>query len=281
MENNLLALKHFVQTLEKYLFNTDIIIAGIPLTDIIVSAIIIALTQLLTGLFTFIILRRIAYLTRKTTTQMDDKLIDLLRQPLNWSILLAGLWLVKLVIADNLSPEYLQVIDNFFELAVVLVGAYIVYNAAPLLGQILRNFTLQTDNELDNLLSPYIPRIFRIAAILVVIIKGNEVFLGTSAGALVGLLGGAGVAIGLLLKDIIYDTFCTVIIYADKLYKPEDLLNIDGMEDQVKVIEIGLRSTSIYAIKSESIRKIPNSKMISGIVENYSQKLSNQASTLL
>ena len=236
MENNLLALKHFVQTLEKYLFNTDIIIAGIPLANIIVSAIIIALTQLLTGLFTFIILRRIAYLTRKTTTQMDDKLIDLLRQPLKWSILLAGLRLVKLVIADNLSPEYLQVIDNLFQLAAVIVGAYIVYNAAPLFGQFLRNLTLKTNNELDNLLSPYIPRIFRIAAILVVIIKGNEVFIGTSAGALVGLLGGAGVATGLLLKDIIYDTFCTVIIYADKLYKPEDLLKIDGVEDQVKVI---------------------------------------------
>ena len=178
MENNLLALKHFVQTLEKYLFNTDIIIAGIPLANIIVSAIIITFTQLLTGLFTFIILRIIAYLTRKTTTQMDDKLIDLLRQPLKWSILLAGLWLVKLVIADNLSPEYLQVIDNLFQLAAVIVGAYIVYNAAPLFGQFLRNLTLKTNNELDNLLYPYIPRIFRIAAILIVIIKGNEVFLG-------------------------------------------------------------------------------------------------------
>jgi MscS family membrane protein len=281
MENNLVAVKHFVQTLEKYLFNTDVIIAGIPFADIILVAIIVILTQLLTGLFTSIILRRIAYLTGKTTTQIDDKLIALLRTPLKWSILLTGLWLVKLVIADNLSPEYLQIINGFFELAVVVVSAYVIYNAAPLLGQVLRSITIQSDNELDNLLSPYVPRIFRIAAILLVVIKGNEVFLGTSAGALVGLLGGAGVAIGLLLKDIIYDTFCTVIIYADKLYKPEDLLKIDGMEDQVRVIEIGLRSTSIYVIKSASIRKIPNSKMISGIVENYSQKLSNQASTLL
>jgi MscS family membrane protein len=281
MEKKLLALKHFVQTLEKYLFNTDIIIAGIPLADIILATILLVLTQCLTGLFTFIILQRIAYLTRQTDTQMDDKLIALLRRPLNWLILLAGLWLVKLVIADNFSPEYLQVINSFFEFAVVAVGAYIIYNAAPLLGQVLRNLTLRTDNELDNLLSPYIPRIFRIAAILLVFIKGSELFLGTSAGALVGLLGGAGVAIGLLLKDIIYDTFCTVIIYADKLYQPEDFLKIDGIEDQVRVIEIGLRSTSIYVIKSASIRKIPNSKMISGIVENYSQKLTTQASTLL
>lgn len=43
MENNLLALKHFVQTLEKYLFNTDIIIAGIPLTDIIYPLLLLLL----------------------------------------------------------------------------------------------------------------------------------------------------------------------------------------------------------------------------------------------
>jgi MscS family membrane protein len=275
MENNVVALKQFVQTLKQNLFTTNITILGVPLADIILASIILIFTQLLTGLFTSLILQKIRNATRRTTTDIDDQLITLLQQPLSWLILLAGVWLAKVVIADDLSPEYLHIINNFLEFAVVIVVAYIIYNGSPLLAEVLRDFTIQTENELDNLLSPYIPRIFRLAAILVVVLKGSEVFLGTSAGALVGLLGGAGVAIGLLLKDIIYDTFCTVIIYADKLYKPEDLLKIDGMEEQVKVIEIGLRSTSIYIMQSDSIRKIPNSKMISGVVENYSQKLNN------
>lgn len=281
MENNLAVLKHFLQTLEKYLFSKDVIVVGIPLSEIILATIIIIVTLLLSEFFILIILQKITDLTRHTKTKLDDKLIAVLRQPLSWLILLAGLWIVKLVISDNLPPVFLHIVDNFFEFGVIIVVAYIMFNASPLLGQFLRSLAFETQTEIDDLLAPYIPRIFRIAAILLVIVKGNEVILGTSAGAFVGLLGGAGVAIGLLLKDIIYDTFCTILIYADKLYKPQDLLKIDGMEDQVKVIEIGLRSTSIYIIKSESIRKIPNSKMISGIVENFSQKLSNQSSPLL
>jgi MscS family membrane protein len=281
MEQNLVDLKHSFQTLEKYLFSTDIIIAGIPLSDIILASIILLLTLVLSEFFILIILQKISDLTRHTKSKLDDKFIILLRQPLSWTILLTGLWLVKLVIADNIPELFLHLIDNFFEFGLIGVVAYILFNAAPLLGQFLRSLAFGTQTEIDDLLAPYIPRFFRIAAILLVVVKGNEVFLGTSAGALVGLLGGAGVAIGLLLKDIIYDTFCTILIFADKLYKPDDLLKIDGMEDQVKVIEIGLRSTSVYIIKSESIRKIPNSKMISGIVENFSQKLSNHASSLL
>lgn len=102
--------------------------------------------------------------------------------------------------------------------------------------------------------------------------------MGASAGAIIGLLGGAGVALGLLVKDIIYDLCCTVIIYSDRLFRPGDVVRLDGIDDRVRVAEIGLRSTSIYISKRDSIKKIPNSKMVSGIVENLSQNPRNEDS---
>ncbi len=59
-------------------------------------------------------------------------------------------------------------------------------------------------------------------------IKISEIFLGQSAAALVGLLGGAGITIGLLFKDIVYDWFCTLIIYSDNLYREGDWVGISG-----------------------------------------------------
>ncbi|NEO96418.1 MAG: mechanosensitive ion channel, partial [Moorea sp. SIO3G5] len=123
------------------------------------------------------------------------------------------------------------------------------------------------------LLVPYFPKLFQIAAILIVAIKASEILLGASAGALIGLLGGAGVALGLLLKDIIYDWFCTVIIYADGLYKPGDVIVLDGVSGRVKILSIGLRSTRLLITEWGYIKKLPNSQMISGIFASWSDKV--------
>ncbi|MEM8723460.1 MAG: mechanosensitive ion channel domain-containing protein, partial [Cyanobacteria bacterium P01_G01_bin.39] len=90
--------------------------------------------------------------------------------------------------------------------------------------------------------------------------------------ALVGLLGGAGITIGLLFKDIVYDWFCTVIIYIDQLYKEGDWIGVDGIDGFIQVIHVGFRSTTLKIIGWGSVKKMPNSQMISGIVENWSQK---------
>jgi MscS family membrane protein len=108
-------------------------------------------------------------------------------------------------------------------------------------------------------------------ALAVVVLKASELLLGASASALIGLLGGAGITFGLLLKDIIYDWFCTIIIYTDNLYRPGDWVIVEGIDGSVQVLEIGIRTTKLRLAKWDSIKKIPNSKMITGIVENWSQ----------
>ena len=264
------------QTLIEQLFDSSFTLLGLPVGRIVLFIVILLLAQLFNGLFTRIVLTKIADITRQTTSEIDDKLIELLKQPLSWLILIGGFWLAQLVIVDYLKSEYVEIIHNLLSFAVAVTFAYILYNASPLLGEVIRNLTVQTENKLDDLLAPFLPKIFQLVAILLVILKGGEVFLGASAGALLGLLGGAGVAIGLLFKDLIYDTCCAVIIYLDQIYQPGDIIKIDGVPDQVKVEEIGLRSTTVYLVQSNSLRKFPNSRMISGIVENCSQNLDSE-----
>jgi MscS family membrane protein len=130
---------------------------------------------------------------------------------------------------------------------------------------------LHTETELDELLRPLMPKIFQSAAIIILAIKLSELFLGQSAAALVGLLGGAGITLGLLFKDIVYDWFCTLIIYSDNLYREGDWVGISGVEGFVQIMNIGFRTTTLHIYQWGSILKMPNSKMISGIVENWSQ----------
>ena len=183
-----------------------------------------------------------------------------------------GLWIIQTFLAVDLKQiELKETTSSLLELATIALVAYTVYTAAPILGKVLEALTLHTDTDLDDLLVPYLPRLFRIAAVVVLLITAADILFGQSAGALIGLLGGAGVALGLLFKDIIYDWCCAVIIYTDRLYKPKDWVVVSGLSGFFQIAEIGLRTTKLYSWEWGSIIKMPNSKMVSGIIDNWSQ----------
>ncbi len=259
----------FLETFWKSLEGVSI--AGIPAYKLLIAFVVLLLTAILQGIIAEIIIKRIEALAANTESDLDDQLIAIIKKPLSWLILVVGLWIIKIILVEYLSSQLQEIITDIFGLAFIALGAYVIYNAAPLLGNLLQYLTMHTETDLDDLLVPYFPRLFRIAAIVVVSIKAAEVFLGTSAGALIGLLGGAGVALGLLFKDIIYDWCCAVIIYTDRLYKPGDWVLVSGFSGFIQVVEIGLRTTKLYLWEWGSIVKMPNSRMVSGIVDNWSQ----------
>jgi len=190
---------------------------------------------------------------------------------LPWLILIGGLWVVKEILAKELGSQLSETIGRLLNWIVVFIVAYAVYRASSILGQIIAGLILHNGSDVDQLLRPLMPKIFQSAAVVVIAIKVSEIFLGQSAGALVGLLGGAGITFGLLLKDIVYDWFCTVIIYSDNLFREGDWVSVTGLQGFVQVMNIGFRTTTLHVYQWGSIVKMPNSKMITGIVENWSQ----------
>ncbi|MFN6536189.1 MAG: mechanosensitive ion channel family protein [Nostoc sp. EkiNYC01] len=245
--------------------------SGIPVSKIVAVLAILTLTQVLRRLFIAAIIKNIERLTSKTKSTLDDELVAVLKPSLGWLILIGGIWLSKVILADQLGPQLNEAIGKTLNFTVVFIVAYIVYRGSSIFGQIIANVLLHTETELDELLRPLMPKVFQSVAIIVLAIKVSEIFLGQSAAALVGLLGGAGITLGLLLKDIVYDWFCTLIIYSDNLYREGDWVGVSGLEGFVQVLNIGFRTTTLHVTKWGSIIKMPNSRMITGIVENWSQ----------
>ncbi|MGA9378636.1 MAG: mechanosensitive ion channel domain-containing protein [Phormidium sp.] len=266
-------MEDFWQNLREIILNPNTTIAGVELFKIVIVVVVLLLSQVFKRFFFSIVVHRIEQLTKQTNSTLDDQLIDVIKPPLGWFIFLVAFWVVPLLLGEELGEILSQTISKFLSLLIIVTLSYTIYKLAPLLGEIAGGITVRTETELDDLIVPYLPRLFQTAAILLVILKGSEVILGVSATAIVGILGGAGIAFGLLIKDVIYDWCCTVIIYVDDLYRKGDNLIVSKINGQVEVLDIGLRSTKLGIIESNSIKKIPNSQMISGIVENRSQKV--------
>lgn len=250
--------------------------ANIPITQIILVILILCVTQVLRRVIPRAVVKTVKRLFKKTGGIISDDFLAAVKISVSWLLLIAGLWLVQLVIADKVSSLVNETFSKVLSLGLIFVVALFVYRTAYVFGRILTDGIFHTDTELDDLLRLFVPKVFQTTAIILVVLKGSELFLGASAAALVGLLGGAGITLGLLFKDMIYDWFCTVIIYTDSLYKEGDWLEIEGIDGFTEVVNIGFRSTTLYTIMWSSIIKIPNSKMITGIVENRSQDKNNE-----
>lgn len=252
-------------------FDYSKILGNIPIFKIILAFTILVLTQFFRKLISNIIVAFIQRLTARTRTTLDDELVAIIKPALNLVVLVFGFWLAQAVLATEIGPQLSQNIDKITNFTIIVIIGYVFFRAASLLGRGLANSVLKTDTDLDELLEPFIPKILQAIAVMVVVIKASEIFLGASAAALAGLLGGAGLTLGLLFKDVVYDWFCTVIIYTDNLYKEGDWLVISEFQNMLQVLKIGFRTTALHDTTLGCILKIPNSKMISGIVANWSQ----------
>lgn len=253
-------------------FDYSNLLGGIPLFKIVLAFVILVITQFFRKLISNIIVTFIERLTAKTETTIDDELIAIIKPALNLVVLVFGVWLAQAILAEELGPQLTANIDKIVNFIVIVLVGYVIFRAASLLGRVMANSILKTETELDELLQPFLPKIFQAVAIMAIVIKASEIFLGASAGALVGLLGGAGLTIGLLFKDIVYDWFCTVVIYTDHLFKEGDWVGVTGVDGFAQVVEVGFRSTTLKIMSWGSILKLPNSQMITGIVQNWSQQ---------
>lgn len=251
--------------------NSEIKLTNIPVLKVFLVLIVITTAQVFRKFFSAIIIKYLEDLTSQTKTELDDELIAILKRPLNWIILITGVGVAKLIIVSELNPAINETADNLIGLLAIAIFAWIIFRASPLLGAVLGKLAVETKTELDDLIVPYLPKLFQTLAISIFVLKAGEVLLGASAGALVGLIGGTGITLGLLLKDIVYDWFCTVIIFSDRLYRINDILMVQGIDKLVQVTNIGVRSTTLCVLTQNALTKIPNSKMIAGIVENWSQ----------
>ncbi len=143
---------HYMQIIWKQiketLLDSNITIVDISPTKIILIITIIALTQVLRKWFFSIFVMRIKHITDRTNTTLDDRLVEILEQPLGWLIFISGLWIVRLILAENLKPQVSEMLANILSLIAIVAVAYIVYNTSPLLGEILRKLALNTKTEL-------------------------------------------------------------------------------------------------------------------------------------
>jgi len=208
-----------------------------------------------------VLARTVLVVVRKTATELDDALVDLLRSPVLVSVILGGIAAATAVLARSsgtgralVSPAVGFMIYGALKTLAVVIW---VVAAMRIGGVVLRSLSRRAT---PGVVQPRTLPVFDIVAKLVVLGLGIYFFLVAweiNASGWLASAGVVGIIVGLAAKDTLGNLFAGLFILADAPYKLGDFIILDG-NLRGRVTDIGIRSTRILTRDDIEIT-VPNS----------------------
>jgi MscS family membrane protein len=227
-------------------------------------------------LIAFIVLSRLAklfvtkvapHLVAKTSSTLDDEILNAIKGPVQVLILMAGVFFACKTL-DHLSLSMISDIDKITQIALILVIAYFVAN---LIGAICRwylhDIAPRTESDLDDQLIPFLNKVLEATVYIIALTMIVGQFIEITP--LLASMGVAGVAVAFAAKESLGNIFGAITIVTDRPYKIGDRLMLKGI-GQGDVTAVGLRSTRVRTTDNRIV-VIPNQVIAKNKVINISK----------
>ena len=230
------------------------------------GAAIMIVTFLVASLLSWLIFRIFKFLTAKTESFVDDRLLAIARPPVYYSLLITGFsaGINRMPLSEKLT-DYL--IFGFKSLGVVIWMIALI----RLSKIILQQLAWGGNKKSIRLVQPQtLPLFENLSKVIIVAVAVYIIFQtwGIDMTAWLASAGIVGIAVGFAAKDTLSNLFSGVFILADTPYKIGDYVVLDGNQ-RGKVTHIGLRSTRLLTRDDVEVT-VPNSIMGNSQVTNQS-----------
>ena len=230
------------------------------------GAVIIIVTFLFASILSWLIFRLLKFLTAKTKSFVDDRLLAIARPPIYYSLLITGFstGINRMPLSEKLT-DYL--IFGFKTLGVIIWMIALIRFSKIVLQQLAWG----GKNKSIRLVQPQtLPLFDNLSKLIIVAVAVYIIFQiwGVDMTAWLASAGIVGIAVGFAAKDTLANLFSGVFILADTPYKIGDYVVLDGNQ-RGKVTHIGLRSTRLLTRDDVEVT-VPNSIMGNSKVTNQS-----------
>lgn len=251
------------------ILNQDIF--GVSIGKLVMFFIIILLTFIIRSVFLYIIEQKLTALVKKTQTEFDDLLLNAIKNPLSYLILLQGFYIaiISLQLPETISQFDITVSDivrGIYILAFSFIMLYFVFRVIDIIAFFLHREAKKSKSTLDDQLVPLVVKSLRVLVVMVGVLFILQNF-GYNITSLLAGLGLGGLAFALAAQDTVSNLFGSITIFSDKPFKLGDWISIGDIEGTVE--DIGFRSTRVRRF-DQALVTVPNSQFIKGGVINHS-----------
>lgn len=252
-----------MNNIEQHLAPLLAFFAGQPLAQ---GAAIMIVTFLFASLLSWLVFRVLKFLTAKTKSFVDDRLLVIAKPPVYYSLLITGFstGINRMLLSEKLT-DYL--IFGFKSLGVIIWMIALTRFTKITLQQL----AWEGNKKGIRLVQPQtLPLFDNLSKLIIVAVAVYLIFQiwGVDMTAWLASAGIVGIAVGFAAKDTLANLFSGVFILADTPYKIGDYVVLDGSQ-RGKVTHIGLRSTRLLTRDDVEVT-VPNSIMGNSRVTNQS-----------
>ncbi len=235
---------------------------GIPMANLAAALGVFGFFLLLRKLFTRIVMGFLTFVSRKTETKLDDRIILALKEPIRFAFIVVGAHLFFLLIfKEN------QIIKLLLESTIIITIFWALISIVEATKGLLFHYS-DSNIHLSRELSAFVIRIIKI----VIFGIGLSTLLytwGINVTALIASLGLGGLAFALAAKDAASNLFGSIALLMDKSIKVGEWVKIGSVEGVVE--DVGMRTTKIRSFQ-KSLITVPNQVVANNPIENFSRR---------
>lgn len=233
--------------------------------DTLLQAVIVVLVSfLIASIFKYIVILGFKKLLARSNVKLGSGLLDLLRTPIYYSVLLLGLTISLSIIKPE--PLFFFVVSSILISIGMLIWTVFLLKA----NKELLNILVLHPTRFNSFNSKTLPLFQNILNIIIIVFAVYLIFSiwNVDMTAWLASAGIVGIAVGFAAKDTLANLFSGVFIMADAPYKVGDYVILDSGE-RGEITHIGIRSTRMFTRDHIEIT-IPNSVMGNSKIINES-----------
>ncbi len=250
-----------MQSIETFFAQYDF---GVP-TEIVIALTIIIASVIIARVTFYTIERWFTKLAARTKTRIDDKILEALRKPIYYIIILIGVQLALGYLLVSYAP-YDGYVSDFITIVLILIATYLITRIITIIIEdIGTRISAKTESTLDDEALPFVVKLINIAIYLFAFSMILDI-IGIDPTPLIAGLGIIGFALGFGAKDVVANILAGFFILLDRPFIRGERIEVSGNSGDV--VDIGLRTTKIKTSTNEIII-IPNSDIVSSPVKNY------------
>ena len=213
-----------------------------------------------------LILKPVIYsLTKLTKTDLDDKIIDAVTNPL-WFIVLFVVfdYFFETYLGGWAYAKYVHALNYSF---IILLVAIIVKRLARIaIFDVFAKSKIRNVDERNKNTALIVMNNIAVALITTIAVLYILSLWGIDIGPLLASAGIAGLVIGMALKDPLENLFYGIILALDPKFRVGDAVDVGGVSGVVE--EISLRNTKIRTWDGNLVL-MPNSQVANSTITNY------------
>lgn len=206
--------------------------------------------------------------TKRTKTDMDDRILKILRKPVFVLIVVFGL--VTSFSILPLSEGEVRLIFQVYGVVLISVLTFIAYKVfKEVLIRLGKRLSAKTESEIDDVLIPVIDKIGGVI-ILIFGVIGIVNYLGYDITFLLAGVGVFGLVIAFAAQDALSNFFSGIFLLLDRPFTEGDYITLSSGEI-CRVEKIGIRSTRLYEVFENDYIILPNNKLVNDKIINMDE----------